>query len=82
MDGKGLRCGSYEVKSTGAAATPKTARKGEKRMLNKLLEEQDALYDRLDNLEGCEENPVYAAEIQQIRKRLAEIKDFLDTELF
>lgn len=51
-------------------------------MLNKLLEEQDALYDRLDNLEGCEENPVYAAEIQQIRKRLAEIKDFLDTELF
>ena len=51
-------------------------------MLDKLLQEQDCLYDQLDNLEGCEDNPIYAAEIQRIRKRLAEINDTIQTELF
>ncbi len=31
---------------------------------------------RLDNLEGCEDNPVYASEIQSIRKELAKIRQF------
>ena len=51
-------------------------------MLDKLLEERDTLIDRLDNLEGCDGNPVYTAEIQKIRKRLAEIDETINTELF
>lgn len=31
---------------------------------------------RLDNLEGCEDNPVYASEVQRIRKELADIRQF------
>ena len=30
-------------------------------MLDKLLKKQDELYERLDVLEGCEDNPVYSA---------------------
>lgn len=51
-------------------------------MLDKLLKKQDELYERLDALEGCEDNPVYRKEIQDIRKELSEIQDHLNTELF
>ncbi len=30
----------------------------------------EELWDRLDNLEGCEDNPVYAQEIAEIRREL------------
>ena len=36
---------------------------------------EDQLMERLDNLEGCEDNPVYAAEIRQIRRELEEIRN-------
>ena len=48
----------------------------------KLLEREDQLVERLDNLEGCEDNPVYADEIKKIRKELAEIDLIIKTELF
>ncbi len=32
------------------------------------------LMARLDNLEGCEDNPIYASQIQSIRKELASIR--------
>ena len=34
----------------------------------------DAIYKRLDNLEGCEDNPVYAAEIIKLRHALTEAR--------
>ena len=37
---------------------------------------------RLDVLEGCEDNPVYRKEIQEIRKELSEIQEYIKTELF
>lgn len=36
---------------------------------------EEQLMERLDNLEGCEDNPVYAAEIRQIRRELEEIRN-------
>ncbi len=51
-------------------------------MLDKLLKKQDELYERLDVLEGCEDNPVYRKEIQEIRKELSEIQEYIKTELF
>ena len=49
---------------------------------DKMLERQSELYDRLDQLEGCEDNPVYKAEIKEIRKELMEINEFLNSEMF
>lgn len=51
-------------------------------MLDNLLKKESELLDRLDNLEGCEDNPVYAQEIKEIRKELDHIRLILDTELF
>lgn len=42
----------------------------------------DELYERLDNLEGCEDNPVYAAEIIEIRNSILELQSMIATELF
>lgn len=40
-------------------------------MILEILEEDlRELYDRLDNLEGCEDNPVYAREIKRIRAEI------------
>lgn len=36
---------------------------------------EEQLMERLDNLEGCEDNPVYAAEIRQIRRELEKIRN-------
>ena len=36
---------------------------------------EDELMQRLDNLEGCEDNPVYAAEIREIRLELQRIRN-------
>ena len=49
---------------------------------DKMLQRQSDLYDRLDNLEGCEDNPAYKAEIEEIRKELVEIHEFFATEMF
>lgn len=51
-------------------------------MLNKLMELRDQLIDRLDNLEGCEDNPVYAEEIKEIRKELEDVDLTIRTECF
>lgn len=45
-------------------------------MYDKLLDKEAELLDRLDNLEGCEDNPVYRREIQEIRKELSDIQHF------
>lgn len=39
------------------------------------IKREQELMERLDNLEGCEDNPVYAAEIQSIRKELARLQN-------
>ena len=36
---------------------------------------EDELMKRLDNLDGCEDNPVYAAEIREIRRELQRIRN-------
>ena len=51
-------------------------------MYDKLLDKEAELLDRLDNLEGCEDNPVYRREIQEIRKELSDIQLILNTEFF
>lgn len=43
--------------------------------MNNKYENLEELYKRLDNLEGCEDNPVYAREIQEIRSQISEIED-------
>jgi hypothetical protein len=32
--------------------------------------DKDKIYKRLDNLEGCEDNPIYAEEIRELRALL------------
>lgn len=39
------------------------------------IKREQELMERLDNLEGCEDNPVYASEIQNIRKELARLQN-------
>ena len=51
-------------------------------MYEKLYERESELIEKLDNLEGCEDNPVYKKEIQEIRKELDEINLILRTEFF
>ena len=51
-------------------------------MYDKLLEKEAELLDRLDNLDGCEDNPVYKREILEIRKELSDIQLILNTEFF
>ena len=51
-------------------------------MYSKLFDRENELLERLDNLEGCEDNPVHAMEIKEIRKELLEINSFLKTEFF
>ena len=51
-------------------------------MYEKLYERQNELYARLDNLEGCEDNLVYANEIAEIRAELDDIDLTLQTEFF
>ncbi|MFV0341866.1 MAG: hypothetical protein ACK5JH_03105 [Anaerocolumna sp.] len=46
-----------------------------------MLERENELYKRLDNLEGCEDNPVYVEEIKEIRRELSEIQEFWQTEM-
>ena len=51
-------------------------------MYDKLEEKMNALYERLDNLEGCEDNPVYMDEIETIRAELSELIAHIETEFF
>lgn len=51
-------------------------------MYDKLQERESELIERLDNLEGCEDNPVYKKEIEEIRKELSDIDLTLRTEFF
>ena len=51
-------------------------------MYEKLQEREAELIERLDNLEGCEDNPVYKKEIMEIRKELEDIDLTLRTEFF
>lgn len=51
-------------------------------MYDKIQSKLDELYDRLDNLEGCEDNPIYKEEIRGIRDEITELNDFLATEFF
>ena len=46
----------------------------------KIQKQESVLYERLDQLEGCEDNPVYKKEIEEIRKKLFEIREFWQTE--
>ena len=48
----------------------------------RLQSRADAIWDRLDNLEGCEDNEIYEQEIRELRKELQEIHEQLQTELF
>ncbi|MBD5504567.1 MAG: hypothetical protein HDR09_12795 [Lachnospiraceae bacterium] len=50
-------------------------------MSNSLNEKLDVLYERLDNLEGCEDNPVYAREISGIRSEISGIEEKIETSL-
>jgi hypothetical protein len=50
--------------------------------VQRLQSRADAIWERLDNLEGCEDNPVYKMEIRELRKELHEINEQLQTELF
>ena len=51
-------------------------------MFDKIDKRINELYDRLDNLEGCEDNPVYAAEVKTIREELSNLLQIMETELF
>ena len=51
-------------------------------MYDKLQEREADLIERLDNLEGCQDNPVYKKEIEEIRKELSDIELRLMTEVF
>ena len=51
-------------------------------MYDKLEEKINALYERLDNLEGCEDNPVYRDEIETIQAELSELIAHIETEFF
>lgn len=51
-------------------------------MYEKMQERENEIWDRLDNLEGCEDNPVYARDIKELREELSEIHDFFATEMF
>ena len=51
-------------------------------MYEKLQERERELIERLDNLEGCEDNPIYKKEIREIRKQLEDINLILRTEFF
>jgi len=57
------------------------AEKERKSMLEGLLEKESVLIKRLDNLEGCEDNPVYKEQIKEIRNELSEIQSNIKTEL-
>lgn len=50
--------------------------------IQRLQSRADAIWDRLDNLEGCEDNEIYEQEIRELRRELQEIHDQLQTELF
>lgn len=54
----------------------------EKDMYEKLQEKLNSLYERLDILEGCEDNPVYKKEISEIRSEITNLNDMLATEFF
>ena len=68
--------------SRGIAARPGKSGRKEVNMYEKLQEREAQLIERLDNLEGCEDNPVYKKEIMEIRKELEDIDLTLRTEFF
>ncbi len=35
----------------------------------------ETLYKSLDNLEGCEDNPIYAQRIKELRSQISEIEE-------
>ena len=45
--------------------------------MNGLLEKQNELYERLDNLEGLNDNPVYMEQVREIREEISEIMQFI-----
>lgn len=47
-------------------------------MDKKYFDRHDELISRLDNLEGCEDNPVYREEIKEIRRELADIETAIE----
>lgn len=51
-------------------------------MYDKIEQRIADIYERLDNLEGCEDNPVYADEIKSLRQELAELNEFMAAEFF
>ena len=51
-------------------------------MYDKIQKRIHEIWERLDNLEGCEDNPIYKAEIAELRKELAELHMELKTEFF
>ena len=50
----------------------------EAKMDKKYFDRHDELISRLDNLEGCEDNPVYREEIKEIRRELADIETAIE----
>ena len=51
-------------------------------MYDKIEQRISEIYDRLDNLEGCEDNPVYTEEIKSLCQELIELNAFMATEFF
>lgn len=45
--------------------------------MDKIMQRQEELYARLDNLEGCEDNPIYKKEIEEIRREIITINEQL-----
>ena len=51
-------------------------------MYDKMFEKENELIDRLEALEGRENDPACKAEIEKIQKELEEIDAFFQTEMF
>lgn len=51
-------------------------------MYAEIIQRQEELESRLDNLEPCRDNPVYEREIRDIRRRLEDIQCLLETDFF
>ena len=51
-------------------------------MYDKIEQRISEIYDRLDNLEGCKDNPVYVEEIKSLHQELIELNAFMATEFF
>ena len=50
--------------------------------IQRLRSRADAIWERLDKREGCEDNEIYEKEIRDLRRELQEIHEQMQTELF